>query len=134
MKQHSPYYVTEKELWDDVFVLYKTDEFPDRLAKNVLKMAQRIVNAKRWDSCSDVLREEMVSRSASHACLKLMERKYNPKSGSRVYSWLSRVLINECLKAIEREQKDRERFQEFAVEYALINEVEVVKKLEREDN
>lgn len=134
MMEKSPYYVSEKELWEDVFTLYETEQFPDRLAKNVLKMAQRIVNAKRWDSCSDLLREEMVSRSYAHACLKLIEKKYDPKNGSKVYSWLTRVLINECLKAIERDQRDRDLFQQFAIEYALLNDVEVVKKHERDDN
>lgn len=130
----SPYYVSEKELWTDVLELYETNSFSDRLAKNIKKMAQRIVNAKRWDSCSDILREEMVSRAFNHACIKLMERKYDPKSGSKVYSWLSRVLINECLKAVETEQKERERFQLFAAEYSLLNEVEIVQRYEERDN
>lgn len=130
----SPYYVTEKELWTDVMELYSTNSFPDRLAKNVLKMSQRIVNAKRWDSCSDILREEMVSRASSHACLKLWERKYNPKKGSKVYSWLSRVIINECLKACEAEQKAKKLFKAFAEEYAVLNEVERIRKVEIDDN
>lgn len=130
----SPYYVSEKELWNDVLELYSTGSFSDRLARNVLKMAQRIVNAKRWDSCSDLLREEMVSRASAHACIKLMEKKYDPKKGSRVYSWLSRVLINECLKAVEKEQKDREQFLRYAEEFALTNPVEHYRKHEIDDN
>lgn len=130
----SPYYVTEKDLWTDVMELYSDNSFPDRLAKNILKMSQRIVNAKRWDSCSDILREEMVSRASTHACLKLWERKFNPKKGSKVYSWLSRVIINECLKACEAEQRERKLYADFAAEFAVLNDVERIRKSEIDDN
>lgn len=132
MSQKSPYYVSEKELWDDTIQLYTTKQFPERLAKNIYKMSQRIVGARRWDSCSDLIREEMVSRSYTHACTQLIKQKYNPKVGSKVYSWLSRVLINECLKVVIKEQKDKEHFQQFANEYSLFHTVETI-KLPKED-
>ena len=122
-----PYYVREKDLWDDVLSMYRDGEFPVSLAENMNKMVKRIVGSKRFDSCSDILREEMISRAYSHVCIALWERKYNPKHGSRVYSWASRVILNECLKAIEEEQKRLKRFDEFAQAHSLTAVVEVVK-------
>lgn len=130
--QKSPYYVTEKDLWDDTIKLYETGQFPERLAKNILKMSKRIVGARRWDSCSDLLREEMISKSYTHACVQLINKKYNPKSGSKVYSWLTRVIINECLKAATKEQKERENFKRFAEEYSLFHKVEIPLKVSGE--
>lgn len=132
--KHPIYYVTERDLWDDTMELYSTGEFPDRLANNVLKMTNRIVGARRWDSCPPLLKEEMVSGASSHACLKLMQKKFNPKKGSRVYSWLSRVIINACLQIVIKYNSDKKKFQKYAGEFALLNPVESHRKYEIDDN
>lgn len=121
-----PYYVREKDLWNDTLTLYRTAEFPLTLAENLNKMVKRIVGSKRFDSCSDILREEMVSRAFSHVCVALWEKKFDPKHGSRVYSWASRVILNECLKAIQEEQKRKKNFGEFAVQHSLTGYVEII--------
>lgn len=121
-----PYYVREKDLWNDTLTLYRTNEFPLTLAENLNKMTRRIVGSKRFDSCGDLLREEMISRAYSHVCLALWDKKFNPKHGSRVYSWASRVILNECLKAIQEEQKRKKNFGEFAVEHSLTGYVEII--------
>lgn len=108
------YYVREKDLWSDVLELYSTNEFPKRLADNMKKMTERIIASKRFESCSTMLKEEMLSRAYTHVCLKLLERKFNMKHGSRVYSWASRVILNECIQAIQAEQKYRKSFQKYA--------------------
>ena len=123
----SIYYVREKDLWNDVLKMYRDGEFPIALAENLKKMVRRIVGSKRFDSCSDLLREEMISRAYSHVCIALWEKKFNPKHGSRVYSWASRVILNECLKAIEDEQRRLRRFSEYAHAHSLTAVVEVVK-------
>lgn len=120
------YYVREKDLWEDVMFLYAGGEFPLTLANNLNKMTKRIVGSKRFDSCSDLLRDEMLSRAYTHVCLALWERKFNPKHGSKVYSWVSRVILNECLKAIQDEQKVKKHFQEYAAEADIHGEVEIV--------
>lgn len=121
-----PYYVREKDLWNDMLTLYRTEEFPLTLAENLNKMTRRIVGSKRFDSCSDLLREEMISRAFSHVCVALWEKKFDPKHGSRVYSWASRVILNECLKAIQEEQKRKRNFGEFAVQHSLTGYVEII--------
>lgn len=121
-----PYYVREKDLWNDMLTLYRTEEFPLTLAENLNKMTKRIVGSKRFDSCSDLLREEMISRAFSHVCVALWEKKFDPKHGSRVYSWASRVILNECLKAIQEEQKRKRNFGEFAVQHSLTGYVEII--------
>lgn len=123
----SPYYVTEKDLFDDVLLYYDEGEFSERLASNIMKMACRIVGSKRFDSCSDLVREEMVSRAYTHACLAVCNKKYDIKHGSRVYSWLSRVLINECLKEIEDETRRKKRFLEYAENCAALEQIEILK-------
>lgn len=122
-----PFYVREKDLWNDVLQMYRDGDFPITLAENMKKMVRRIVGSKRFDSCSELLREEMISRAFSHVCLALWERKFDPKHGSRVYSWASRVILNECLKAIEDEQRRLKRFSEYAQVHSLTAVVEVVK-------
>lgn len=120
------YYVREKDLWNDMLTLYRTNEFPLTLAENLKKMTKRIVGSRRFDSCSDLLREEMVSRAFTHVCLALWEKKFDPKHGSRVYSWASRVILNECLKAIEEERRLKKSFQQYANEAFLFGRVEIV--------
>lgn len=121
-----PYYVREKDLWNDVLQMYRDGEFPLTLAENLNKMVKRIVGSKRFDSCSDLLREEMISRAFTHVCLALWDKKFDPKHGSRVYSWASRVILNECLKAIQEEQKRKKNFGEFAVQHSLTGYVEII--------
>jgi hypothetical protein len=120
------YYVREKDLWNDVLKMYRDGEFPQSLATNMDKMTRRIVGSRRFDSCSDLLREEMVSRAFTHVCLALWEKKFDPKHGSRVYSWASRVILNECLKAIQDEQRLKKSFQQYANEAFLFGRVEIV--------
>jgi hypothetical protein len=120
------YYVREKDLWNDVLKMYRDGEFPQSLATNMDKMTRRIVGSRRFDSCSDLLREEMVSRAFTHVCLALWEKKFDPKHGSRVYSWASRVILNECLKAIQDEQRLKKSFQQSANEAFLFGRVEIV--------
>lgn len=108
-----PYYVSEKELFYDIIDYYNSQSFSDRLAKNVLKMAKRIVGSRRFDGCSDLLRDEMISRSYTHCCVAIFQKKYDPKHGSKAYSWISRVLLNECLKSIEEEQRRKRHFAEY---------------------
>lgn len=120
------YYVREKDLWNDVLKMYREGEFPQSLATNMDKMTRRIVGSRRFDSCSDLLREEMVSRAFTHVCLALWEKKFDPKHGSRVYSWASRVILNECLKAIQDEQRLKKSFQKYANEAFLFGKVEIV--------
>lgn len=100
-----PFYVSEADLYEDVTHFYNTDEFPLRLSNNILKMTKRIVGAKRFDGCSNLLREEMVSSAYCRVCCKLIERKFDLKRGSKVYSWVSRVIINDCLQVMQKEQK-----------------------------
>ena len=126
MSQKSIYYVTEKDLFFNTLLFYQTGEFPKALSDDILKMAKRIVGSKRFDSCSDLLREEMVSRAYTHACAAILLKKYSFKHGSRVYSWLSRVLINECLKAIEVEQKRKKAFQTYAESCIGVEQIEQV--------
>jgi len=120
------YYVREKDLWNDMLFLYANGEFPLTLAENLQKMVKRIVGSKRFDSCSDLLRDEMLSRAYSHVCVALWEKKFDPKHGSRVYSWASRVILNECLKAIQEEQKRKKNFSDFAVQHSLTGYVEII--------
>lgn len=122
-----PYYVREKDLWNDVLQMYADGVFPKTLADNMKKMTKRIVGSRRFDSCSELLREEMLSRAFSHVCVALWEKKFNPKHGSRVYSWASRVILNECLKAIEEDQRRVKRFHDYAQAHSLVAAVEVVK-------
>lgn len=112
-----PYYVSEADLYEDVTHFYNTDEFPLRLSNNILKMTQRIVGAKRFDGCSNLLREEMISEAYCHACCRLLERKFDLKRGSKVYSWLSRVIINECLQMMQKEQKRIRGIRKYAEEF-----------------
>ena len=120
------YYVREKDLWNDTLFLYANGEFPLTLAENLHKMVKRIVGSRRFDACSDLLREEMLSRAYSHVCVALWNKKFDPKHGSRVYSWASRVILNDCLKAIQEEQKRRNAFQQYAEVADLFGEVEIV--------
>jgi DNA-directed RNA polymerase specialized sigma24 family protein len=128
MPRNSLYYVQEKDLWKDVLELYRTDSFPETLAKNMEKMTYRIVKSRRFDSCSDLLREEMVSSAYTRVCLKLYEKKFDPKHGSRVYSWATRVILNECLNVIAKEQRKNQRFNEYAEDYAAQHQIEIVKE------
>ena len=75
--------------------LYETDIFPERLALNLMKMVKRIIGARKYDSFDDILREEAESRAICRVCQRLQEKKFNPKHGSKVYSWATRVIQNE---------------------------------------
>ena len=101
----SSYYVSEANLRAGVTELYETGNFPDALAADLLKMCKRIVTSRRFFSYSDTLREEMVSAASIKVCTQLQNHKYDPDRGSKVYSWATRVILNEMLQCILREQK-----------------------------
>lgn len=103
------YYVSEAELWEDTMKLYETDIFPDRLALNLLKMVKRILGARKYDSFDYLLREEAESRAIAHVCHQLQLKKFNPKHGSKVYSWATRVIQNEILQAKMKEDARKKR-------------------------
>ncbi len=120
------YYVKEQELFEDVLDLYDSNQFPSRLFTNLQRMTKRIVGSRRFDSCSDLLREEMNVEALTHVCLKLWERKYDLKHGSRVYSWASRVILNRCLQLILKEQATKKKVLKYAQEAFINNAVEIL--------
>lgn len=109
-----PYYVSEADLYENVTILYETGEFTKKLSDDLMRMCRRIVGAKRFDSCSDILREEMISSAFAHVCLRLIQRKYDFHRGSKVYSWASRVIINDCLQSILKDTRRRTKFLQYA--------------------
>ena len=79
--QHSPYYVSEADLYNGVLQLYETGEFPEKLAADLLKMCQRIITSRRFHDYSDTLKEEAVSSASVKVCQMLMKHKYDPYRG-----------------------------------------------------
>lgn len=108
--QQSPYYVSEADLYAGVMHLYETGEFPESLAADLLKMCQRIITSRRFHDYPDTLKEEAVSSASIHVCRMLQNRRYNPNMGSKVYSWATRVILNEMLQACRREDVRRRKF------------------------
>lgn len=125
-REQSVYYVTEKDLWNNTLELYRTGEFPKALADDILKMTKRILTSHRWDGCGDLLKEEMLSRAYNHVCQKLIERKFNFKHGSKVYSWVTRVIINECLQAVLQDKKRREQERVVQEQWYIDGNVEIM--------
>jgi hypothetical protein len=122
----SVYYVSEAELWQDTLNLYETGEFPERLAVNITKMVQRILTSRRFNGYTDVVKEEAQSAAISRAVTKLMEHKFDPKRGSKVYSWLSRLIINECLQTVLKENKRQKQYEEYVEDCIARGEFEIV--------
>lgn len=113
------YYVSEAELLEDTLHLYETGDFPERLALSLQRMVDHMVNTwKRFRQYDELAREEMQSRGLLQVVKGLMNKKYDPKRGSKVYSWATRVIYNEFLQVILKENKRRERFNKFAELYA----------------
>ena len=109
------YYVHESEMWEDTMHLYETGEFPERLANSLMMMTDRMVNTwDRFRKYDELTRDEMQSRAIAHVTKKLMEKKFNPKHGSKVYSWCTRVIMNECLQVANKENRRREKMKEIA--------------------
>lgn len=109
------FYVHESELWEDTMHYYETGEFPDRLAKSLLRMAEHMVNTwKRFRNYDDMVREEMISQAVSHIVYRLMTKRFDPKRGTKVYSFATRVIYNECLQVALKENKRREKFLKYA--------------------
>lgn len=111
-------YVRESELWEDTMHYYETGDFPERLAESFLRMATHMVNTwKRFRNYDDILREDMISQASNHAIDRIMKKKFDPKRGCKVYSFATRVIYNECVSIVSKENKRREKFQKYA-EYA----------------
>ena len=120
------YYVSEADLYSGVMELYETGEFPEKLAEDLLKMCRRIVTSRRFFAYPDILKEEMVSCSSCKVCRMLQLHKYDPKRGSKVYSWASRVILNECLQVISREDVRTRRMAKYVEEVKTRGEFERV--------
>ena len=118
--QASPYYVSEADLYSGVLSLYETGEFPEKLASDLLKMCQRIITSRRFHGYPDTLKEEMVSAASVKVCQQLQRRKYDPYKGSKVYSWATRVILNEMLQMILKEESKRRKWDRM-VEDAIAN-------------
>lgn len=109
--QSSPYYVSEADLYSGVLTLYETGEFPEKLAADLLKMCKRIVTSRRFFGYPDTLKEEMVSVASIKVCQQLQNRRYDPYKGSKVYSWATRVIINEMLQTILKEEAKKRKWE-----------------------
>jgi hypothetical protein len=119
--QKSPYYVSEADLYAGVMHLYETGEFPEALAADLLKMCRRILSSRRFHGYPDTLKEEMVSSASIKVCRQLELKKYDPTRGSKVYSWATRVIMNEYLQTIRREEVRQKRFDKL-VENSIIED------------
>lgn len=109
--QSSPYYVSEADLYSGVLSLYETGEFPDKLASDLLKMCKRIITSRRFFGYPDTLKEEMVSVASIKVCQQLQNHRYDPYKGSKVYSWATRVILNEMLQTIVKEEAKRRKWE-----------------------
>lgn len=116
--KHVEMYVHESELWEDTMHYYETGEFPERLAESFLRMARHMVNTwKRFRNYDDLLKEEMLSQASAHVTKQIMQKKFDPTRGCKVYSFATRVIYNECVGVIKKENKRKQKFQKYA-EYA----------------
>ena len=109
--QNSPYYVSEADMYSGVLHLYETGEFPEALAADLLKMCRRIVTSRRFHGYPDTLKEEMVSSASVRVCTQLQNHKYDPYKGSKVYSWATRVIMNDMLQLILKEESKRKKWE-----------------------
>lgn len=109
--QTSPYYVSEADLYAGVLKLYETGEFPEALAKDLLKMCKRIITSRRFHGYDDMVKEEAVSSASIRVCQQLQRHKYDPYKGSKVYSWATRVILNEMLQVLLREETKRKKWE-----------------------
>ena len=126
-KNTAEFYVHESDLWEDVMKLYETGEFPERLARSILVMATHIVDTwVRFRNYDEVVREDCKSRAIMKCCAGLLNHKFDPNRGSKVYSWLCRVIINESLQEVEKENKRRKVLVSYGEVLKELGDIEVI--------
>ena len=59
-------------------------------------------------------------------CAGLLNHKFDPNRGSKVYSWLCRVIINESLQEIEKENKRRNVLVRYGEVLKELGDIEVI--------
>ena len=53
----------------------------------------------------------MVSSASVRVCTQLQKHKYDPYKGSKVYSWATRVIMNDMLQLILKEEAKRKKWE-----------------------
>ena len=99
-------YVSEDELKEDVRILYETNVFPERLAKNLQSMCDHICNSHRFSGYTFDWKEEMKSQAILTLVRFLNERKYdNTRPNTKVFSWATKVIFLQFLCWLEKKNR-----------------------------
>lgn len=89
-------YVNEADLKEDVRILYETGQFPDRLARNLQEMVNRICESKRFGGYTDDWKAEMKGAAIMALIKTLNEKRYDPnRPNTKFFSWASKVIFNQ---------------------------------------
>lgn len=96
MKSEKTNYVNEADLKEDVRTLYETGKFPDRLARNLQEMVNRICESRRFSGYTDDWKTEMKGAAILALVQTLNQRKYDPsRPNTKFFSWATKVIYNQ---------------------------------------
>lgn len=106
MKSEKINYVNEADLKEDVRTLYETGEFPERLARNLQEMVNRICGSRRFNGYTEDWKEDMRSNALQALVKTLNERKYDlDRKDTKFFSWASRVIFNQFYMSLAKRKR-----------------------------
>lgn len=99
-------YVNEDDLKEDVRTLYETGEFPDRLAKNLQEMVNRICESRRFNGYTDDWKTEMKGAAIMALIKTLNEKRYDPSHpNTKFFSWATKVIYNQFYNWLSKRKR-----------------------------
>lgn len=102
----SDYYFNESEAREDVQTLYETGEFPERLARNLQEMVNRICGSRRFNGYTEDWKEDMRSNALQALVKTLNERKYDfTRPNTKFFSWATRVVFNQFYMSLAKKKR-----------------------------
>lgn len=110
MKSEKINYVNEADLKEDVRTLYETGEFPERLARNLQEMVNRICTSRRFNGYTEDWKTEMKGVAMVALMKTLNERKYDlDRTDTKFFSWASKVIFNQFYMWLDKKRRQVKR-------------------------
>jgi DNA-directed RNA polymerase specialized sigma24 family protein len=113
MSNKNEYYVNSKEFREQLSEYYKSDDMTNKLAMNILKIAEGLSYNHRFIRYSRSWKEEMVGDAVVKMYHALEKKLYNIESEFNPFSYFNRIAWNAFTNRINKEKGQHEGLNEY---------------------
>jgi DNA-directed RNA polymerase specialized sigma24 family protein len=113
MSNKNEYYVNSKEFREQLSEYYKSDNMNNKLATNILKIAEGLSYNHRFIRYSRSWKEEMVGDAVVKMYHALEKKLYNIESEFNPFSYFNRIAWNAFTNRINKEKGQHEGLNEY---------------------